>query len=316
MKVEKAIFAAGCFWGVQHQFERIPGVLNTTVGYTGGPEANPTYTQVKAHMTHHVEAIFVDYDADMVSYVDLCKLFFEIHDPSQTDGIGPDLGPQYRSMIFYMDEKQKSEAEEVIELLRSKGHRKKGEIVGVIGRNGSGKSTLLKAIAGIFAPDQGTITLATPSVSLLSIGVGFQRKLTGRENVMLSGMLLGFSEQQILEKMDEIIEFAEIGSFIDRPVKTYSSGMFSKLAFSITAVLETDIMLIDEILSVGDTKFKKKSYEKMKELIFDKNRTVMIVSHNPDTVRQLCTSVLWIHEGKVRMQGDVETVLEAYEGEA
>ena len=112
MKVEKAIFAAGCFWGVQHQFERIPGVLNTTVGYTGGPEANPTYTQVKAHMTHHVEAIFVDYDADMVSYVDLCKLFFEIHDPSQTDGIGPDLGPQYRSMIFYMDEKQKSEAED------------------------------------------------------------------------------------------------------------------------------------------------------------------------------------------------------------
>ena len=108
MKVEKAIFAAGCFWGVQHQFERIPGVLNTTVGYTGGPEANPAYTQVKAHMTHHVEAIFVDYDADMVSYVDLCKLFFEIHDPSQTDGIGPDLGPQYRSMIFYMDEKQKS----------------------------------------------------------------------------------------------------------------------------------------------------------------------------------------------------------------
>lgn len=104
MKVEKAIFAAGCFWGVQHQFERIPGVLNTTVGYTGGPEANPAYTQVKAHMTHHVEAIFVDYDADMVSYVDLCKLFFEIHDPSQTDGIGPDLGPQYRSMIFYMDE--------------------------------------------------------------------------------------------------------------------------------------------------------------------------------------------------------------------
>lgn len=193
---------------------------------------------------------------------------------------------------------------------------KKGEIVGVIGRNGSGKSTLLKAIAGIFAPDQGTITLVTPSVSLLSIGVGFQRKLTGRENVMLSGMLLGFSEQQILEKMDEIIEFAEIGSFIDRPVKTYSSGMFSKLAFSITAVLETDIMLIDEILSVGDTKFKKKSYEKMKELIFDKNRTVMIVSHNPDTVRQLCTSVLWIHEGKVRMQGDVETVLEAYEREA
>lgn len=123
MKVEKAIFAAGCFWGVQHQFEREPGVLNTTVGYTGGPETSPTYTQVKAHMTHHVEAILVDYDADMVTYTDLCKLFFEIHDPAQTDGIDPDLGPQYRSAIFYSDEKQKQEAEAVIELLRSKGYK-------------------------------------------------------------------------------------------------------------------------------------------------------------------------------------------------
>lgn len=123
MKVEQALFAAGCFWGVQHQFERVPGVLNTTVGYTGGTETSPTYTQVKAHMTHHVEAVLVDYDADLVSYTDLCKLFFEIHDPAQTDGIGPDLGPQYRSVIFYSDEKQKEEAEAVIELLRSKGYR-------------------------------------------------------------------------------------------------------------------------------------------------------------------------------------------------
>lgn len=122
MKAEKAIFAAGCFWGVQHQFGRMPGVLDTTVGYTGGPESNPVYTQVKAHETHHVEAILIDYDADKVSYVDLCKLFFEIHDPAQTDGIGPDLGPQYRSEIFYLDERQKAEAEEVIGLLRSKGY--------------------------------------------------------------------------------------------------------------------------------------------------------------------------------------------------
>ena len=189
---------------------------------------------------------------------------------------------------------------------------KKGEIVGVIGRNGSGKSTLLKAIAGIFAPDQGTITLATPSVSLLSIGVGFQRKLTGRENVMLSGMLLGFSEQQILEKMDEIIEFAEIGSFIDRPVKTYSSGMFSKLAFSITVVLETDIMLIDEVLSVGDQKFKKKSYEKMKSLISNKDRTVIIVSHSLDTLEELCDTVMWMHDGQIRRIGEPKPVLEEY----
>ena len=189
----------------------------------------------------------------------------------------------------------------------------KGEIVGVIGRNGSGKSTLLRAIAGIFAPDEGSIELSTPSVSLLSIGVGFQRHLTGRENVMLSGMLLGFQEEEIKEKMDEIIAFAEIGDFIDRPVKTYSSGMFAKLAFSITAILETDIMLIDEILSLGDAKFKNKSYEKMKELIFDHNRTVMIVSHNPDTVRKLCSRVLWLHQGQVMKYGKTEEVLKEYE---
>lgn len=122
MRIEQAIFAAGCFWGVQHQLERVPGVRSSVVGYTGGPEENPTYPQVKSHQTHHVEAIRVEYDADTVSYTALCKVFFEIHDPAQTDGIGPDLGPQYRSVIFYQDEAQKQAAEAVIALLRSKGH--------------------------------------------------------------------------------------------------------------------------------------------------------------------------------------------------
>ena len=122
MRLEKAIFAAGCFWGVQYQFQRVNGVQKTTVGYTGGPEENPKYPEVKAHQTQHVEAILVEYDAEIVSYEDLCKVFFEIHDPAQTDGVGPDIGPQYRSEIFDMNEKQKRIAEEVIELLRSKGH--------------------------------------------------------------------------------------------------------------------------------------------------------------------------------------------------
>ena len=188
----------------------------------------------------------------------------------------------------------------------------KGEILGIIGKNGSGKSTLLKALAGIFSPDEGTIDLKGHSVSLLSIGVGFQKELTGRENILLSGMLLGFSEEEIREKMKNIIEFAELGKFIDMPVKTYSSGMYSKLAFSITAVLETDIMLIDEVLSVGDAKFKKKSYKKMQELIMDENRTVVIVSHSTETLEKLCTSLLWLHEGEIKMQGDTKTVLDAY----
>ncbi|NCB93858.1 MAG: ABC transporter ATP-binding protein [Clostridia bacterium] len=189
---------------------------------------------------------------------------------------------------------------------------KKGEILGIVGKNGSGKSTLLRAIAGIFSPDSGSIELESDSVSLLSIGVGFQKQISGRENIVLSGMLLGFSEQQVRDKMDEIIEFANLGKFIDMPVKTYSSGMYSKLAFSITAVLETDIMLIDEVLSVGDAKFKKKSYKKMKELIMDENRTVVIVSHSTETLEKLCTSLLWLHEGEIRMQGDTKTVLDAY----
>jgi teichoic acid transport system ATP-binding protein len=189
----------------------------------------------------------------------------------------------------------------------------RGEIMGIVGKNGSGKSTMLRAIAGIFSPDVGTIDVGDNTVSLLSIGVGFQKQVTGRENIYLSGMLLGFSEEHINNKIDEIIEFAEIGDFIDRPVKTYSSGMHSKLAFSITAILETDIILIDEVLSVGDAKFKKKSYNKMKELIMNKDRTVIIVSHSSETLEELCNSILWLHEGKVKMLGTPQEVLPVYE---
>ena len=214
-----------------------------------------------------------------------------------------------RKSLFHL---RKSKLE-VYEALRGISFEvKKGEIMGIVGKNGSGKSTLLRAIAGIFSADSGSIELESDSVSLLSIGVGFQKKLSGRENIILSGMLLGFSEQEVRDKMDEIIEFANLGKFIDMPVKTYSSGMYSKLAFSITAVLETDIMLIDEVLSVGDAKFKKKSYKEMQELIMDENRTVVIVSHSTETLEKLCTSLLWLHEGEIKMQGDTKTVLDAY----
>ena len=214
-----------------------------------------------------------------------------------------------RKSLFHL---RKSKLE-VYEALRGISFEvKKGEIMGIVGKNGSGKSTLLRAIAGIFSADSGSIELESDSVSLLSIGVGFQKKLSGRENIILSGMLLGFSEQEVRDKMDEIIEFANLGKFIDMPVKTYSSGMYSKLAFSITAVLETDIMLMDEVLSVGDAKFKKKSYKKMQELIMDENRTVVIVSHSTETLEKLCTSLLWLHEGEIKMQGDTKTVLDAY----
>ena len=189
---------------------------------------------------------------------------------------------------------------------------REGEILGIIGKNGSGKSTTLNALAGIFSPDSGSIDLNGHSISLLSIGVGFIREMTGRENITLSGMLLGFTEEQVKAKEQEIIDFAEIGEFIDMPVRTYSSGMYSKLAFSITAILETDIMLIDEVLSVGDQKFKKKSYEKMKSLISNKDRTVVIVSHSIETLKQLCDTVMWMHEGQIKRIGDPNEVLDEY----
>lgn len=226
-------------------------------------------------------------------------------------------------VISYQNLKKTSIKKTLLHLKRQKPDRfvavkgisfyvREGEILGIIGKNGSGKSTTLNALAGIFSPDSGSIDLNGHSISLLSIGVGFIREMTGRENITLSGMLLGFTEEQVKAKEQEIIDFAEIGEFIDMPVRTYSSGMYSKLAFSITAILETDIMLIDEVLSVGDQKFKKKSYEKMKNLISNKDRTVVIVSHSIETLKQLCDTVMWMHEGQIKRIGDPNEVLDEY----
>ena len=178
----------------------------------------------------------------------------------------------------------------------------KGQILGICGKNGSGKSTLLRAIAGIFSADSGTIDLHGNTISLLSIGVGFQRRLSGYENIFLSGLLLGYTE-----------EFSELGDFIYKPVNSYSSGMYSKLAFAITAILETDIMLIDEVLSVGDVRFQQKSYNKMKELISDESRTVIIVSHSSRTLKNLCNRVIWINEGVLKGDGAPEEIVTKYE---
>lgn len=229
-----------------------------------------------------------------------------------------DLCIHYRGLKSYYIKRSllsgKREQAEIFEAVKGVSFSvREGEILGLVGKNGSGKSTILNAIAGIFAPNSGSIDLHGHSVSLLSIGVGFQRELSGRENIILSGMLLGFSERAVRERMDEIIAFSELGEFIEAPVRTYSSGMYSKLAFSITAILETDIILIDEVLSVGDAKFRKKSYGKMRELIDDEKRTVILVSHSSDTIRELCSQVLWIDKGEVVQYGNTETVLGAYE---
>lgn len=228
-----------------------------------------------------------------------------------------DLWINYKTMKNYSVKKmlleRKTNKTDVFSAVRGVSFTvNKGEIWGIIGKNGSGKSTMLRAIAGIFSPDKGSVDLHDNSISLLSIGVGFKKELTGRENIMLSGMLLGFPEQMVMDKMDEIIEFSELGEFINYPVRTYSSGMYSKLAFAITSSLETDIILIDEVLSVGDEKFRKKSMQRMRELINNKDRTVVIVSHSIVTLRQLCDKMIWLHDGQIKMMGKTNEVLNAY----
>ncbi|WP_020614681.1 ABC transporter ATP-binding protein [Sediminispirochaeta bajacaliforniensis] len=186
-----------------------------------------------------------------------------------------------------------------------------GMNLGVIGSNGSGKSTLLRVLANTLFPDSGRVINRAKSVSLLSLGVGFKPDLTGHENIYLNGLLLGLSQKELKERMGKIIAFSELGDFIGNPVRTYSSGMKSRLAFSIAVNVDPDLLLIDELFSVGDERFKEKSRKKMESMISD-NRTVVMVSHSMNMITQYCQKVLWIEEGVVKSYGDSEEVATAY----
>jgi lipopolysaccharide transport system ATP-binding protein len=186
-----------------------------------------------------------------------------------------------------------------------------GETLGIVGRNGAGKSTLLRVLAGIIAPDKGTLINQGYRASLLSLQLGFIPHLSGRQNAILSGMLLGVSRRVIEARMDEIINFAELEKFIDQPVITYSAGMKARLGFSIAFQVDPDILLIDEVLGVGDGAFQAKSSQAMREKIRS-NKTVVLVSHNLKTLRDLCDRAVWIEEGVSRAEGDVTTVLHTY----
>lgn len=188
----------------------------------------------------------------------------------------------------------------------------KGEIVGIIGSNGSGKSTLLRTLAGLIAPNGGTVDLHGNSVSLLALGTGFLPDLSGHDNIILCGLSMGFSRKEIEEKYPSIVDFSELGEAINRPVKTYSSGMYSKLAFSIAVTLRTDILLVDEVLSVGDARFREKSRKAMLDIINEKQRTVVIVSHNMGEIKNLCNRVIWLERGHINEVGQTEEVLEDY----
>lgn len=187
-----------------------------------------------------------------------------------------------------------------------------GEAVGIIGRNGAGKSTLLKLLSRVTAPTSGTIDIYGRISSMLEVGTGFHGEMTGRENVYMNGAILGMSKEEIDAKMKDIISFSEIGEFIDTPVKRYSSGMYVKLAFSVVAHLDSEIMIMDEVLAVGDMAFQKKCLDKMKSAASTDGRTVLYVSHNMETIRKLCNRCIVLDEGRVIYDGEVEKAIEFY----
>ena len=188
---------------------------------------------------------------------------------------------------------------------------KPGEVFGIVGHNGSGKSTLLKTISGILKPTVGTVKVHGSIAPLIELGAGFDLDLTARENIFLNGSVLGFSNQMISEKFDEIVEFSELGDFMEIPIKNYSSGMNAKLGFSVATVVEPDILILDEILSVGDVKFQKKSGDKLKSMM-GSGVTVLLVSHSTAKIRELCTRAIWLDKGKLIMDGNVDYVCDAY----
>mgnify|MGYP004482933437 CR=1 FL=1 len=189
----------------------------------------------------------------------------------------------------------------------------KGEVLGIIGHNGAGKSTILKVISGILKPTEGSVACRGSIVPMLELGSGFDMDLTGRENVFLNGAILGYSEEFLQSKYDEIVAFSELGQFIEVPIRNYSSGMLARLAFSIATVVNPEILIVDEILSVGDAAFQEKSRARMMELMSG-GTTVLFVSHSLSQIREMCDRVVWIDGGEVKIFGSTQEVCDAYEG--
>ena len=189
----------------------------------------------------------------------------------------------------------------------------KGDVIGIIGHNGAGKSTLLKVISGIMKPTKGTIEAHGNIVPMLELGSGFDMELSGRENIYLNGAILGYSEEFLNEKYDEIVAFSELGNFIEAPLRTYSSGMLARLAFSVACIVEPEILIVDEILSVGDADFQEKSRARLMELMTG-GTTVFFVSHSLEQIREMCNKVVWLEHGKIQAIGKTEDICNMYEG--
>lgn len=187
----------------------------------------------------------------------------------------------------------------------------RGETIGIIGRNGAGKSTLLKIISGILKPTQGSVEVRGNVVPMLELGSGFDMDLSGRENIFLNGAILGYDEPFLKGKFDDIVDFSELGQFIEIPIRNYSSGMMARLAFSIASVIQPEILIVDEILSVGDSDFQEKSRKRMMEMMGG-GTTVLFVSHSLEQIREMCNRVVWLEYGRIKMIGETNEICDAY----
>ena len=233
-----------------------------------------------------------------------------VEDVSVTYRTSLEKAPTLRSTVTRLGRREKIVRE--IEAVRNVSFDvPHGEVLGIVGANGAGKSTLVRTIAGILPPSEGRVEIHGRVSTLLALGVGFNKKLSGRDNVVLGGLAAGLKRGQLAEKYDDIVAFAELEDFMDMPMRTYSSGMYGRLAFAVAVTMEPEILLIDEALSVGDARFRKKSFRKMRELCGE-NRTILLVSHALGSIKELCDQAIWIHKGELRMWDDPESVVDAY----
>lgn len=233
-----------------------------------------------------------------------------VQDLSVTYRTSVERRPTLRSMLLRAGRRERYVHE--IEAVKNVAFEvPRGSVLGVVGANGAGKSTLVRSIAGILPPTSGRVEVHGRVSTLLALGVGFNRKLTGRENVVLGGLAAGWSREELAAKYDDIVRFAELQKFMDLPMRMYSSGMYGRLAFSVAVNMDPDILLIDEALSVGDARFKRKSFRRMRKLC-EEDRTVVLVSHALQSIKDLCDHVIWMHEGELRMWDEPDAVIDAY----
>ena len=217
-----------------------------------------------------------------------------------------------QAFINFLNPKYKKKKKEEFWALKNISFEvKKGEVVGLIGSNGAGKSTMLKIVSGVMKPTKGKVTVNGVISPMIELGAGFDMELTARENIFLNGAILGYSRKFLEEKFDEIVEFSELKDFLDVPVRNFSSGMTAKLAFSIATIVEPEILIVDEILSVGDIKFQEKSKNKMLEMIKG-GTTVLYVSHSLDSIKELCDKVVWIEHGQIVKMGKAREICDEY----